>query len=45
MIEPHALKKCLNDLKLDIPENEIDRFIRFLDKDNRSRIDYYWFLN
>lgn len=44
-LDPHDLKKVLRTISIDLPDNELDRFIWFLDKDAKNRIDYYWFFN
>ena len=39
------MKKGLRDLKIvDVPDNELEMFIRFLDRDTKGRISYEWFL-
>ena len=45
-VDANLFKLALRRLKIDFPDIELDRFIRFLDKDPQSRrIDYTWFLN
>mmetsp|Transcript_28903 Transcript_28903/g.27814 ORF Transcript_28903/g.27814 Transcript_28903/m.27814 type:complete len:84 (+) Transcript_28903:2371-2622(+) len=45
MLDPLNVKMALRKMKVDLPDNELDKFIRFLDKDHQKRVDYIWFLN
>lgn len=44
-VEPIGLKQALNKIVRGISEDNIDRFIRFLEKDRSGKIDYMDFIN
>lgn len=44
-VEPAALKAALSKVTAEIEPEMIDRFVRFLDKDNNGKIDYIAFID
>ncbi|CDW76181.1 ef hand family protein [Stylonychia lemnae] len=44
-INPLELRRLLDNLKLKLPSIEIERFVRFIEKDKTGNVNYTWLLN